>query len=278
MGRADRRIMLKQAMAEVSRAGMDLRAPSGDQSWQVIAATRILIDVLKGHSPLRASKAAEKATSSSRPRIKRNATGVKIECAKGCAYCCYVRGVRACAGSVSDRQHDPRAADFDARSIRIHDVERATHRLGRIRARAAEASLRAARETMPAPSMRAPRTLPVASPRRPVRHCHAAFNGAAVSIPTPMVWSTLRNAQVQALMAALTAVELPCRVLRAERGGLPRSRQSRCRSPLAQGEDVFRERSARSEIGADNPAVTENNRKVIAQLIAGAWARSCRRG
>ena len=90
MGRADRRIMLKQAMAEVSRSGMDLRAPSGDQSWQVIAETRILIDILNGHSPTRASKAAEKAHEFFETSIKRNSAGTRIECAKGCAFCCYV--------------------------------------------------------------------------------------------------------------------------------------------------------------------------------------------
>ena len=75
--------MLKQAMAEVSRSGMDLRAPPGDQSWHVIAATRILIDILNGHSPARASKAAEKAHEFFETSLKRNAAGAKIECAKG---------------------------------------------------------------------------------------------------------------------------------------------------------------------------------------------------
>ena len=47
-------MILKQTMAEVSRGGMDLRASSSDQSWAVIAETRILIDILRGHGPMRA--------------------------------------------------------------------------------------------------------------------------------------------------------------------------------------------------------------------------------
>src|SRR5215510_15101663 len=90
MGRADRRVMLKQAMAEVSRTGIDLRASSGDQSWAVIAETRILIDILNSHAPTRASKAAEKAHEFFELSLKRNTSGIAVECAKGCAFCCYV--------------------------------------------------------------------------------------------------------------------------------------------------------------------------------------------
>ena len=109
MGRADRRIMLKQAMAEVARSGMDLRAPSGDQSWQVIAATRILIDILKGHSAMRASKAAEKAHEFFETSIKRNATGTNDRVREGLCLLLLRRGIGARTGSIPDRQHDPRA-------------------------------------------------------------------------------------------------------------------------------------------------------------------------
>jgi hypothetical protein len=272
MGRADRRIMLKQAMAEVSRAGMDLRAPSGDQSWQVIAATRILIDILKGHAPLRASKAAEKANEFFESSIKRNATGVKIECAKGCAYCCYV-AVSALAPEVFLIANTIRAQpDFDARSIRIHAVERATHRLGGYEraqrklpcALLGENNACTVYDARPGPC----RGVTSAS----VRHCHAAFNGAAVSIPTPMVWSTLRNAQVQALMAALTAVELPAESYELNEAVCLALDNPDAETRWLKGEDVFANVST-LRIGADNPAVTENNRKVIAQLIAGALGK-----
>jgi len=271
MGRADRRIMLKQAMAEVSRAGMDLRAPSGDQSWQVIAATRILIDVLKGHAPTRASKAAEKANEFFEASIKRNATGVKIECAKGCAYCCYV-AVSALAPEVFLIANTIRAQpDFDARSIRIHDVERATHRLGGYER--AQRKLPCALLENNACSVYAARPGPCRGvTSASVRHCHAAFNGAAVSIPTPMVWSTLRNAQVQALMAALTAVELPAESYELNEAVCLALDNPDAEARWLKGEDVFANVST-LRIGADNPAVTENNRKVIAQLIAGALGK-----
>ena len=51
MGRQERRVKLKQSVEAVSRRGMDLTASGSDQSWAVIAATRIVLDILDGRSP-----------------------------------------------------------------------------------------------------------------------------------------------------------------------------------------------------------------------------------
>jgi Fe-S-cluster containining protein len=273
VGRADRRIMLKQAMAEVSRSGMDLRAPSGDQSWQVIAATRILIDVLKGHSPMRASKAAEKAHEFFETSIKRNATGATIECAKGCAFCCYV-AVSALAPEIfliANTIRAQYASDFEARSARIHAVERATHGLGGYER--AQRKLPCALLDNNTCSVYGARPGPCRGvTSASVRACQAAFNGAAVSIPTPMVWSTLRNAEVQAMMAALTAVELPAESYELNEAVCLALDNPDAELRWLKGEDVFAGVST-LRIGIDNPAVTENNRRVIAQLIAGALGK-----
>jgi Fe-S-cluster containining protein len=273
VGRADRRMILKQTMAEVSRSGMDLRAPSGDQSWQVIAATRILIDVLNGHSPMRASKAAEKAHEFFETSIKRNASGAKIECAKGCAFCCYV-AVSALAPEIfliANTIRAQYASDFDARSARIHAVERATHRLGGYER--AQRKLPCALLDNNTCSVYGARPGPCRGvTSASVRACQAAFNGAAVSIPTPMVWSTLRNAEVQALMAALTAVELPAESYELNEAVCVALDNPDAESRWLKGEDVFAGVST-LRIGIDNPAVTENNRRVIAQLIAGALGK-----
>src|SRR5688572_1643858 len=132
MGRADRRMILKQTMAEVSRGGMDLRASSSDQSWAVIAATRILIDILDGHGPMRASRAAERAHEFFETSIKRNASGTKIECKQGCAFCCHV-AVSALAPEVFHIANTIRAqhkGDLDARLAGIRAAASATRGVG----------------------------------------------------------------------------------------------------------------------------------------------------
>jgi len=199
-------MILKQTMAEVSRGGMDLRASSSDQSWAVIAETRILIDILRGHSPMRASRAAEKAHEFFENSLKRSATGIKIECAKGCAHCCHV-GVSALApevfhiASTIRAQH---AADFESRRAAIRAAARSTRGLSDVeRARRKlpcallESNVCSVYSARPGPC----RGMTSVS----VKACERAFGGAPVPIPTPAVWSTLRNAHLQALMAALTA-------------------------------------------------------------------------
>lgn len=273
MGRADRRIMLKKAMAEVSRAGMDLRANSGDQSWAVIAETRILIDILEGRAPTRASKAAEKAHEFFETSLKRNASGTRIECAKGCAFCCYV-AVSALAPEVfliANTIRAQYASDLEARSARIHMVERATHRLGgyeramrKIPCALLENNTCTVYSARPGPCRGVTSTS--------MRACESAFNGRAVMIPTPPVWNTLRNAQLQALMAALTAAELPAESYELNEAVCLALDNPDAEARWLKGEDVFAGVST-LRIGIDNPAVTENNRRVIAQLIAGALGK-----
>ena len=273
MGRAGRRIMLKQTMAEVARGGMDLRASSSDQSWAVIAETRILIDILGGHAPTRASKAAEKAHDFFELSLKRNATGIGIECAKGCAFCCYV-AVSALAPEVfliANTLRVQHGSDLNERVARIRAVERATHGLSMFER--VQRKFPCALLENNACSVYSARPGPcrgVTSASR--RACERAFNGAAIPIPTPAVWDTLRNAQVQAMMAALTAMELPTQSYELNEAVCVALDDPNAESRWLKGENVFSGVGI-MQLGTDNPVVIENNRKVIAQLVAGALGK-----
>ena len=271
MGRADRRIMLKQAMAEVSRGGMDLRASSGDQSWAVIAATRILIDILSGHSPARASKAAERAHEFFETSLKRNASGIRIECAKGCAFCCHV-AVSALAPEVflvANTIRAQYATDFDTRLARIRAAEQVTHRLSAFE-----------RARMRLPCALLENNACTAYGARPgacrgmssvaVKACERAFNGEKSAIPTPMVWSTLHNASLQAMMAALTAADLPADSYDLNEAVCLALENPNAEARWLKGDDVF---AGVALMRVDSPAIAENNRKVIAQLVAGAMGK-----
>jgi hypothetical protein len=273
MGRADRRIMLKQAMAEVSRAGMDLRAKSGDQSWAVIAETRILIDILSGHSPTRASKAAERAHEFFELSLKRNASQVKIECTKGCAFCCHV-SVSALAPEVFHIANTIRArnaADFESRRTRIRAAEQLTHGVS---------AFERARRRLPCALLEDNACTTYSARPGPCRGmssasmvaCERAFNGEKAAIPTPMVWSTLHNASLQALMAALTAAGFSAESYDLNEAICVALDNPKAEASWLKGEDVFAG-VARMSLANHNTSVAENNRKVIAHLIAGALGK-----
>ena len=273
MGRADRRMILKQSMAEVARGGIDLRASSSDQSWAVIAETRILIDILNGHAPTRASKAAEKAHEFFELSLKRNASGISVECSKGCAFCCYVP-VSALAPEIFLIANTIRvrpAAERDTSAARIRgamQAMRGVSRYERLRQKLAcgllENNACGAYSARPGPCRGMASTS--------VNACERAFGGASVAVPTPMVWSTVRNAHLQALMAALTAVDLPSESYELNEGVALALDTADAESRWLKGEDVLAG-VGRLHMGMDNPAIVENNRKVIAQLVAGALGK-----
>jgi hypothetical protein len=105
-----------------------------------------------------------------------------------------------------------------------------------------------------------------------VSACERAFGGASVPVPTPMVWSTERNAHLQALIAALTALDLSSESYELNEGVAVVLETPNAESRWLKGEDVLAG-VTRLHMGTDNPAILENNRKVIAQLVAGALGK-----
>ena len=271
MGRADRRIHLKQSMAAVSKGGMDLRATEGEQSWAVIAATRILIDMLKGHAPTRASNAAKWAHEFFETSLKRNPSEHKIECAKGCAHCCRV-SVSATAPEIfhiANTIRTEHAHDLEATLIRIRMAERATHGLSDIER--GQAKLPCALLENNACTVYAARPGPCRGVTSvSVKACEQAFAGRNVGIPTPTVWTVLRNAHVQAMWAALSASGLSSDSYELNEAICVALEKPDAEARWLKGENVFH---AVRRLGDQSPAVVEHNRKIIAALVAGAMGK-----
>ncbi len=271
MGRADRRLLLKQSMAAVSKGGMDLRAAPSDQFWAVASATRILYDFLTGKAPARASKAAEWSHEFFETSLKKNPSEHKIECAKGCAHCCKVT-VTALAPEIFLAANAVRAAhpmDFEARRASIRAAESMTRGLSpmeRGQRRLPCVLLKDNACTIYAARPGACRGAASAS----VKACEIAFAGGKASIPTPMVFTTLRNAELQAMWAALVAAEMPSAQYEFNEALTVALELPDAEARWLKGEDVFR---GVARMRNDNPAVVENNRKVIGQLVAGALGK-----
>jgi Fe-S-cluster containining protein len=271
LGRADRRIILKQSMAAISKGGMDLRAASSDQFWAVAAATRVLYDMLTGKAPARASKAAEWAHEFFETSLKKNPSEHKIECVKGCAHCCRVT-VTALAPEIFLAANAVRAAhpnDFEAARAAIRAAESSTRGLSpmeRGKRRLPCVLLKDNACTIYAARPGACRAAASAS----AKACEIAFAGGNAGIPTPAVWTTLRNAGLQAMWAALTAAEMPSEQYEFNEAITLALEDPGAEARWLKGEDVFR---GAARLRNDNPAVVENNRKVVAQLVAGALGR-----
>src|ERR1700704_6351311 len=131
VSRQQRHARLRQSIEAVSRHGINLKAGQSDRLWSSIAATRILMDILSGHSPSRASHAAKRAHEFFGTSLRRNPSEGKIECCKGCTFCCHLR-VSAMAPEIfliaghirREYKNDPetalnrlRAADRNSRGL-----------------------------------------------------------------------------------------------------------------------------------------------------------------
>jgi Fe-S-cluster containining protein len=259
-------------VAEVSRRGLDLRASGSDQSWAVIAATRILLDVLEGKAPTRASNAAKRAHEFFETSLKNNTSPEKIECAKGCAFCCHVT-VAATAPEVL----------LVANYIREHHKEDLAAVLERVRA--------ADQQTRGLSSyQRAVKQIPCALLKegactvygvRPgpcrgftstsKRACEQGFNGDQnAPVHTPAVWTNVRNAHMQALWAALAAAELPVERYEFHHALLVALETPDAEARWLKGEDIFA--SVARETLTD-PVSNAQNKRVIDTLVAGALGK-----
>ena len=91
VSRQQRRVRLKESVDHVARYGINLDDTPIQQMWSMIGLTRILIDVLDTRTPARASEAAKRAHEFFDLSLKRNPSNHRIECAKGCGFCCHLR-------------------------------------------------------------------------------------------------------------------------------------------------------------------------------------------
>jgi Fe-S-cluster containining protein len=274
--RRDRRIGLKQNIDAVSRHGMDVNAKPGDQSWAVIAATRVIYDILRGHSPSRASASAKWTHEFFERSLKRAAPtppagAPAIACAKGCAFCCHL-SVSALAPEIfliANHIRDNARDDFQAVLARVGAAERSTRGLG---------GFERARRKLPcalldgdACSVYAARPGPCrATVSLSAQTCEHGYHGENVRIAAPAMWGVLRNAHLQALWAGLSAANLPGESYELNHAVMVALETPDAEARWLKGEDVF---AGVAKLRIENAAVREHNNKIIARLVAGALGK-----
>jgi Fe-S-cluster containining protein len=271
MRRQERRIKLKQSVEAVSRGGMDLSASGGDQSWAVIAATRILLDILEGRAQSRAGIAARRAHDFFEISLKRNPSKFPIACVKGCAFCCHV-SVTATAPEiflVANTLREKHRQDFDALLARIRAADEQTRSLTsmerairKIPCALLEQNMCSVYEARPG----ACRGFTSTS----VKACERGFNGENVQVETPAVWTTLRSAQKQALWAALAAAKLPSALYEFHHGLRVALETPDAEARWLKGEDVF---AGVAREFVEDAMTNANNQKIIDTLVAGALGK-----
>jgi hypothetical protein len=271
VSRQQRRVRLKESVDHVARYGINLDDTPTQKMWSMIGLTRILIDILDSHAPMRASEAAKRAHEFFELSLKRNPSDHKIECAKGCAFCCHLRVSamapevfhvanfvrRQFAGELERVIDQVRAADSNSRGLTSR--ERPLHKFpcGLLVANACSVY-------MARPS--ACRGLTSIS----VKTCERGYNGEEVQVQTPAVWTEIRQAHNQAMWAALTASGLPAHSYELNHAMLVALETQDAESRWLKGEDVFADVSSdRLLVGEDGP----RKQHLIDVLVAGALAK-----
>jgi Fe-S-cluster containining protein len=271
VGRQERRVKLKQSVDAVSRGGMDLSASGSDQSWAVIAATRILLDIVEGRNPARASLAAKRAAEFFETSLKHNPSKYPIQCAKGCAFCCHVSVTATApeiflvANALREQYKDnvetilARVGAADERTRGLTSMERAKQKIPCALLQDNMCTVYAARPAA---------CRGFASTSR--NACERGFNGEDVQVETPAVWTSLRSAHKQALWAALAASKLPSALYEFHHGLRIALETPNAELRWLKGEDIFAE-VAREFLG--DAAAGAQNQKIIDTLIAGALGK-----
>jgi Fe-S-cluster containining protein len=190
---------------------MNLTASGSDQSWFVIAATRILLDILEGRSTSRARNAARRAHEFFETSLKANPSKHKIDCAQGCNFCCHVSVVATApeiflvANAIREQHKD----DYEAVLQRVKEADEKTRGIS---------SMQRAQRRIPCALLGSDGLCTVYTSRPGACRgftstsklaCQRGFNGEDVAVSTPQVWTSLRSAHKQALWAALAAAKLP---------------------------------------------------------------------
>ncbi len=268
MARKERRVQLKKAMAAVSRQGMNLTASGSEQSWAVIGAARMLIDILSGRAPGRAAKAAKAAHEFFETSLKNNPSKVAIACAKGCAFCCHV-SVTASAPEiflVASRIRELPKDQYDDLLNRVRAADQRTRFMS---------SQQRANNKIPCAMLKD--NLCSVYESRPgacrgftstsVEICRRGFNGEGVQVDTPAVWTSLRNAHKQAMWGALAASNLTTEYYEFHHALRIALEIPDAENRWLASEDIFAD--VAREIVSD-PATQAGNRRIIDRVVAGA--------
>lgn len=269
MGRQERRVQLKKSMAAVSRRGMDLTASGSEQHWAVIAAARMLIDILRGRMPGRAAKAAKAAHEFFEISLHNNPSKFPIACARGCAFCCHV-SVTASAPEIF----------LVAAKIREKPKDRQEDFLNRVRAADQRTRQMSSRQRgankIPCALLNDDKMCSVYEARpgacrgfssTSAEMCRRGFEGEPVQVNTPAVWTSLRSAHKQALWAALAAEKLPVEYYELHHALRIALEVPDAENRWLAGEDIFS--GVAREIVSD-PAVNASNWRIVDQVVAGA--------
>ena len=272
MGRQERRAKLKEATDAVSRRGLDLRAPPAGQHRAVVTITRILIDIMRGRSPLRASNVARRAHEFFETSLIGETQKPAVACRKGCGFCCHVT-ITATAPEIfliANWLRDQHKDDFAAVLYRLQAADQKTRHLS-----APE------RPVHKIPCAMLVNNACSIYPIRPgacrglvsrsVALCERGFNGEDVQVDTPQLWTSLRHAHKQVLWAALSASGRPAACYEFHHALRIALENPDAESRWLEGEDIF---AAVSREVIDDPVVNAQNERLIESLVAAASAKN----
>ena len=272
MGRQERRRKLKEATDSVCRRGLDLTAPPIDQHRAVVAITRMLIEILSGRNPLRASNAARRAYEFFETSLNGATDKPAIACRKGCGFCCHVTitatapEIFLIANSLRDQYKD----DLEALLYRVQASDHKT--------RALSAPVRPLRKipcvmlidnACSIYAVRPGACRGLVSPSAAL--CERGYNGENVDIAIPPLWTNIRHAHKQALWAALTASGLRTQCYEFHHGLRMALENPDAETRWLHGEDVF---AAVAREVIDDPETNAHNQRIIDALVAAASDRA----
>jgi Fe-S-cluster containining protein len=236
MTRQERRKHLRQAMEYVAAIGMNPQ----HGLWGIAAAARMLLDILTGKSPRRASDAARLSVELFDRSLGNASSDPPLACRRGCNFCCHGL-VSASAPELfllARQIREQAGAELPAVIARIREVDGRTRGLDpiarhRLRQPCAllvngECSVYAARPL----SCRAFASYSL-------EKCEHAFKFGGEDIPVPKFNMTLRSASKQALWSALDYAGLPIKSYELAHGLLVAIETPDAERRWLAGEDVF---------------------------------------
>jgi len=268
MGRQERRAKFKEAADSVTRRGLDLRAPPMDQHRAVVAITRVLMEILKGRNPLRASNAGRRAHEFFETSLMGEAQKPAVACRKGCGWCCHVTIVATAPEIflIANWLRDQYKEDFAGLLYRLQAADQKTRYLS--------ASERPARKIPCAMLVNNACSIYSVRPgacrglvSRSAALCESGYNGENVRIDVPDLWTRLRHAHKQVLWAALSACGRPAACYEFHHALRIALENPDAETRWLQGEDVF---TAVAREVIDDPAVNAQNQRLIDALITAA--------